>query len=215
MLDENSSGAAYLARLKQSAPQGTGTAPALATIPNREKQAGGETSRSSANPHPAEKRKSPRYRCQGSAHLRETSRGVATWATFTDISLHGCYVEAMSTFSVRTDLALTIEVNGFRVECEGKVRVVYPNLGMGISFTKISERDRERLSELLRSLSRPSVILGAPSPTDLRSAPHDSSSHIANPAAVLQAVEQFFEERHVLGREEFFKILGQFQNSVS
>jgi len=33
--------------------------------------------------------------------LREITSSVATWATFTDISLHGCYVEAMFTFPVR------------------------------------------------------------------------------------------------------------------
>jgi hypothetical protein len=41
---------------------------------------------------------------------------VLTWATFTDISLHGCYVEAMSTFRMGVKLGLTIEVSGFRVE---------------------------------------------------------------------------------------------------
>ena len=65
----------------------------------------------------------------------------------------------MATFRMGAKLRLTIEVNGFRVECNGEVKVVYPNLGMGIAFTTMSDSDRERLRELLRSLSRPSVIL--------------------------------------------------------
>jgi hypothetical protein len=40
-----------------------------------------------------------------------------------------------------------------------KVRVAYPNLGMGISFTTMADADRERFCELLRSLWRPAVIL--------------------------------------------------------
>lgn len=56
-------------------------------------------------------------------------------------------------------LGLRLEVNGFRVESGAEVRVVYPNLGMGISFTTMADADRERLCELLRSLWRPAVIL--------------------------------------------------------
>jgi hypothetical protein len=140
--------------------------------------------------------------------LRELASGVSTWATFTDISLQGCYVEAMSTFRVGALLELTMEVNGLRVESNGEVRVVYPNLGMGIRFTTMSNPDRERLRELLRSLSRPSVILGARPEvnTALISEPHKMPT-IANPVAALQAVMNFFDERHILSREEFLRIL--------
>jgi hypothetical protein len=46
----------------------------------------------------AEKRRSPRYKCEGSAEICEDGRAVRTWATFSDISLHGCYVEAQATY---------------------------------------------------------------------------------------------------------------------
>ncbi|MGA9507572.1 MAG: PilZ domain-containing protein [Candidatus Sulfotelmatobacter sp.] len=221
MSDEENAGAAYLAALKKSAPQAAAAATALAPIVSSPGQkndvgvAGNEIS------SPDEKRKSPRYRCQGSARLREIVTGVSTWATFTDISLHGCYVEAMATFRMGAKLGLTMEVNGFRVECNGEVRVVYPNLGMGISFTTMSDSDRERLRELLRSLSRPSVILGArpevtaapiPKSNEL-SLPPNSATPVTNPGAALQAVMNFFNERHILSREEFFRILRKSQSS--
>jgi hypothetical protein len=162
-----------------------------------------------------EKRRSPRYRSQGSAHLREAAGGVATWATFTDISLHGCYEEAMSTFRVGAKLGLTMEVNGFRVETAGEVRVVYPNLGMGIIFTTMSAENNERLRELLRSLSRPSVIL-PPHAAPIPAAPvPNSSPQVANPSAALQALLDYFEERHILSRDEFFRILRRSQNSAT
>jgi hypothetical protein len=41
----------------------------------------------------AEKRPSPRYKYEGSAEVREEGCDVRTWATFTDVSLHGCEVE--------------------------------------------------------------------------------------------------------------------------
>ncbi len=135
MSDEENAGAAYLAALKKSTPQAAGAAAARAPIlPSSGPNKWDGCSRRNATSAADEKRKSPRYRCQGSARLREIASGVSTWATFTDISLHGCYVEAMATFRVGAKLGLTMEVNGFRVECNGEAKVVYPNLGMGICF---------------------------------------------------------------------------------
>ena len=221
MSDEENAGAAYLAALKKSTPQAAAAATARAPIlPSPTLNNGIGAPANTISPV-EEKRKSPRYRCQGSARLREIVTGVSTWATFTDISLHGCYVEAMATFRVGAKLGLTMEVNGFRVECNGEAKVVYPNLGMGISFTTMSDSDRERLRELLRSLSRPSVILAArpeanPAPipqADARSMPSNSATPVTNPGAALQAVMNFFDERHILSREEFFRILRRSQTS--
>jgi len=206
MADENDAGAAYLAALKQSTvPQVGGAAAARApeVPPSSGTRTGGANPRGSVD-----KRRSPRYRCQGSAHIREIDSGVSIWTTFTDISLHGCYVEATTTCRVGVVLALKLEANGFRVEAAGEVRVAYPNLGMGISFTKVSEEDRERLRELVRSISRPSVILGARSAGRAQAAPPtEALPRVANPGAALQAMLDFFEDRQMMGREDFLRIL--------
>ena len=81
----------------------------------------------------------PRYKCEGSAELREEGCDVRTWATFSDISLHGCYVEAQATYPANTILHMKLEANGVRVETNGNVRVSYPYLGMGIAFLDTSE----------------------------------------------------------------------------
>ena len=211
--DENDAGAAYLAALKRpTAGPATGAATERASdSAPPETHAGSGISVGRTGPV-AEKRKSPRYRCQGSAHLRESGSGAAMWATFTDISLHGCYVEAAAGYPVGSAVVLTIEVNNFRVEATGEVRVSYPGLGMGISFTKISDEDRERLRALVRSLSQPSVILGARTVQRPPSNPQTTAvPGLANPGAALQAITRFFEDRHVLGREEFLRILRKSQ----
>jgi hypothetical protein len=127
---------------------------------------------------------------------------------FSDISLHGCYVEAAAGYPPGSILTLRIEVNNFRVEAIGELRVTYPGLGMGISSTQIADEDRGRLRELVRSISPPSVIIGA-RPADRVSITPLSSSlpAVANPSAALQAIQKFFEDRHVMGREEFMRIL--------
>jgi len=117
-------------------------------------------------------------------------------------------VETSATFRIGTLVALKIDVNGFRVESRGEVRVAYPNLGMGIFFTTMSDEDRERLRELLKSLSQPSVILGSgissPAPKISRA---EALATIKDPQAVVLGVVSFFEDRQVLSREEFFRIL--------
>jgi hypothetical protein len=86
-------------------------------------------------------------------------------------------------------------------------------LGMGISFTTMSDPHRERLHELLRSLSRPSVILGARPEVNSAFIPDPGAlSPIANPGAAVQAFINFFDERHILSRDEFFRILRKSQN---
>jgi hypothetical protein len=148
---------------------------------------------------------------QRHAHLQENGT-VATWATFADISMHGCYVEAATPRRLGTVLNLRLEVNGFRVQAAGEVRVVYPNLGMGIRFIKISEGDRERLRELVNSISRSSVILGPRVATRAPSIPQSRAlPSVADPGAALQALQSFFEDRHVMGREEFLTILRKSQ----
>jgi hypothetical protein len=201
-MPEEPSRASYLSGLKQSTAQSAGLAPER--VPIGDTAADGRSG--------AEKRRSPRYRCQGSAQLREVESGVSTWAAFTDISLHGCYVEAACTYAMGSTLSLSIEVNGFRVETRGEVRVNYPNLGMGIFFTTMSDGDRERLRELLRSLSRPSVILGTGSLNRNSSPiPGGPATGITDPKAAMQAIVNFFADRQLLSREEFMRILKRSQ----
>jgi PilZ domain len=160
----------------------------------------------------AEKRRGPRYKCEGSAEMLQDGIDLRTWATFTDISLHGCYVEATATYPVGTYLHMKLDAHGFRVHAKGTVRVSYPYLGMGIAFTEVSEEDRSRLRELLRSISQPSVILasGHSSMSSLlRRA--ESLPPVANAEAAIHAVIQFFEERQLLSREEFLRLLRRSQ----
>ena len=104
-----------------------------------------------------EKRRSHRYNCEGNAELREERRDVRTWATFQDVSLHGCYMEVQATYRVGTILQMKLDANGVQVETKGVVRVNYPYLGMGIAFREMSEPSVARLRELLSKISRRTV----------------------------------------------------------
>ena len=121
--------------------------------------------------------------------------------------MHGCYVESAAPYAVGTLLDLRLEANSFRIEAIGEVRVTYPGLGMGISFTAIADEDRERLRKLVRSISPPSVILGSRIATPPVPVMQLNTTSVKNPTAALQAMVKFFEGRHMMGREEFLQIL--------
>ena len=156
----------------------------------------------------AEKRRSLRYKCAGSVEIREEGRDVHTWATFTDVSLHGCYVEAQATYPAGTVLHLKLEVNGVRIETKGTVRVNYPYLGMGIAFSDTSEENQARLRQMLATISRPCVIMGPGIASSLPAdRPLEAVPLITDPGGAVQALVEFFESRQMLMREDFLRIL--------
>jgi hypothetical protein len=214
MSDELETGAAYLASLKRSS---SAQAPAPARTPvtgsGNEMHATDRSPSFPQRPQVIEKRRSPRYRCEGSARLQEVDTGTSSWATFTDISLHGSYVEIPNPFRVGATLNLRLESGGLRVEATGEVRVAYPGVGMGISFTGLSEENKAHLRDLVHSIARPSMILNPRVVTHSLSTPApDAGRAVENPAAALQAIFSFFEDRHMMGREEFLRIVRTSQN---
>jgi hypothetical protein len=214
MAQESDEGLAYLQALKQSAP-----AAATAAARARELNAT-QAPESSLDQEPTgspnftggEKRRSPRYKCEASVEICLEGSDLRTWATCTDVSMHGCYVEATATHPVGTKLQIKLQANEFQVQSKGCVRVDYPCLGMGIAFVELSEENRSRLRELLRTISRPSVILGLTTASSVPAAGALSSIPLPSDAtAALRALAEFFESRQLLMRDEFLRILRKSQ----
>ena len=216
MAEKIDEGVAYLRALKQSVSPLAAAAAAPARETGAEQHPGtpDTVANSGERFKGAEKRRSPRYQCEGSVDMREEGCDVRTWATFSDISLHGCYVEAQATYPVGTLLHMKLDAGGVRVETKGNVRVSYPYLGMGIAFAEMSEENRALLRELLAKISRPSMIMGPGIASTLPSStPLDAAPPIGNPAAAVQALTEFFESRQMLMREDFVRILRKSQST--
>lgn len=211
MEQESNNGAAYLRALRQSTglpdpeprERGPGekppeSAPAAATVGERFEG--------------SEKRRAPRYKCEGSAQIREDGKDVHTWATFSDISVHGCYIEAQATYPAGTILHMRMEANGVRFETKARVRVSYPYLGMGIAFVEMSEDNQHYLRQLLSKVSQPAVIVGPGMASSLPSpAPLEAIPVITNPATAVLELIEYFESRQMLMREDFLRLLRQSQ----
>jgi hypothetical protein len=71
----------------------------------------------------------------------------------------------------------------------------------------LSEEDRGRLHELVRSISQSSVIVGARLEDKARSKFLSDVNPAVPPAVALPEMRTFFEDRHMIGRDEFLKIL--------
>jgi hypothetical protein len=207
MQEDTNQSVAYVRALKRSdAPVAAATAPS----PTPEARSDASTSEQF---HGAERRRSPRYKCEGNAELLKAGSDVSTWATFADVSLHGCYVESQATYPVDMLLHMKLESNGFRIEANGTVRVNYPYLGMGIAFTEMSEPNRTQLKGLLSTLSRPTVIMEpARGGSQTSSGPFVEATPIADPVSALRALTEFFQSRQLLMRDDFFRILRKSQN---
>jgi hypothetical protein len=212
MAHDTDQGVAYLMALKQSDPAATAAAPARETSPGVDASTSSDAAIPSQQFQGREKRRSPRFMCDGSAELKEDGCEVRTWASFTDISLHGCYVEAQATYPAGTKLYLKMSANGVRFETRGTVRVSYPYMGMGIAFVEMSEESQVRLKQVLAGISRPSLIMGSGVVSALSS--HGSLTEIpllSDPVAAVQALTRFFEQHHMLVRDDFMRILRESQ----
>ncbi len=197
----DTSNAEYLRALKRThesgAAAGTGAASAAPTA----------TSGSAQNsyPHP-DRRRNPRYKCEGSAEFRSEGSDVHTWASVIELSRSGCYVEMQATYPQDTAVSMVIEVKGIRVQVKGMVRITYPFLGMGIAFTEIADADRAQLDELLQRLaSGVPLPVSPPTPKPATASALDLST--ANAGRTLGAVAKFFQSHFTLTRDQFTELI--------
>lgn len=209
MAEQKQEGVAYLRALKQSSQ--ADAASASAGHPETDQQSADFGRFQGAN-----KRRAPRYKCEGSIEIREDGCEVRTWATFTDISVYGCYVEAQATYPAGSILNMKLEANGIRVETRGNVRVSYPYLGMGIAFVGMTEENLGRLRQMLASISRGCAIVG---PGIASALPSTGSMGplpaVSDPAAAIQELIEFFESRQMLMRDDFLRILRKNQATAT
>jgi hypothetical protein len=215
MAEEIDEGVAYLRALKQTA--NPYSASAAAPAPARTTEGSSAASLAPADSSQvkgSEKRRSPRYKCEGSVQIREQGCDVHTWATFTDVSLHGCYVEAQATYPVGSILHLKLDANGERVETKGSVRVSYPYLGMGIAFTEMSDENRLRMRAMLATVAKPFLTMGPGIASSLPAvAPLQALPPITDAVAALKALTEFFENRQMLMREDFVRVVRKSQEA--
>jgi hypothetical protein len=187
-------GADYLRRMKE---QTTEPSPEVAVSSERMEMPAGK-----------ERRRSPRFRCNGSAEFRVDGNDIRMWGTLCDVSLHGCYVEMNNTFPVDTRVNLVLEVLGVRAQMPAVVRVSYPFLGMGLCFSEIEPGQQVQLEQLLATVSG-SVSPSASDSSQTASRSSPPSLGDVDLQVMVAGLAEFFRKNVLLSRDEFYEIARQ------
>jgi DNA-binding response OmpR family regulator len=113
-----------------------------------------------------------------------------------DLTPGGCYLEIASPFPVRTRVILSVNAGEQRIRAEGIVRLMHPELGMGVEFVRKNPKQREHVQELLRFISQ------RQSPVSLMVEPEGLETE-AIACEKGDALLDFFQKKAALSAEEF------------
>lgn len=102
---------------------------------------------------PASRRKSTRYRCTGGVELRRSENAPPIFANLTDVSLEGCYVEAVSTLSTGAEVVFLMRVQGSQVRGRARVKTSNHAVGMGLEFLYLALEDQQNLDFVVGTLA--------------------------------------------------------------
>jgi hypothetical protein len=150
----------------------------------------------------SERRRSPRYACQGEIQVKTASKSTAVRFRLTDIGMGGCYAETMSPLPLNTALDLVLKVAGTVIPAKGVVRTSHVSMGMGIEFVDLGPEQTKELTSLLAREFRPAPPLA---PEVSHSVTKSDESAI-DPS--LDALVRLLQKKGLLSRAEF---LGELQ----
>ncbi|HMK23128.1 MAG TPA: PilZ domain-containing protein [Terriglobales bacterium] len=77
----------------------------------------------------------------------------------TDLSLGGCYLEIASPFPPRTCIVLSMKAGTLELRVEGVVRVMHPEVGMGVEFAQTTPEQRIQVEKFIQSLMKAGDVL--------------------------------------------------------
>jgi CheY-like chemotaxis protein len=72
----------------------------------------------------------------------------------TDLSSGGCYLEMPAPLPMNTRVILTMRLAKFESRAEGVVRVMHPEVGMGVEFTRTTDQQQKHLEEFIQALTK-------------------------------------------------------------
>ena len=96
-----------------------------------------------------ERRLAPRQHFVAEAQIIEITSGVKLSARSCDLVVHGCYVDTLRPFPVRTLVRVRLKKGETIIEVNGKVVYQLPGLGMGIAFHDLTPENHAALEKWL------------------------------------------------------------------
>ncbi|HEY3971586.1 MAG TPA: PilZ domain-containing protein [Candidatus Sulfotelmatobacter sp.] len=103
-------------------------------------------------PAQIERRQHPRFRCQNSVEIHARS-GASFRGTLADLSLGGFYIDMPLPVEPAAKLRVDMWLGQDKVSAEAEVAHKTANVGVGIRFLQISDRDLDLIRAFLNQLS--------------------------------------------------------------
>jgi hypothetical protein len=85
-----------------------------------------------------ERRRVPRFPFVANAEVVDTNSRTRMNARVSELSLYGCYVDAINPLAKGASVFIKISTDVDFVEAHGMVAYVHPSLGMGIAFFNVN-----------------------------------------------------------------------------
>lgn len=126
----------------------------------------------------------------------------------TDLSLGGCYLEITSPFPPHTRIVLSMKAGKHELRVEGVIRVMHPELGMGVEFTQTTAEQRDHVEKFIKTLTTSGDLL-----PELLVEPEGLEAHSAleRPSKTASELEdpllELFHQKATLSPELFLKEL--------
>jgi hypothetical protein len=126
----------------------------------------------------------------------------------TDLSLGGCYLEIASPFPQWTRIVLSMRAGDLELRVEGVVRVMHPELGMGVEFDQTTIEQRNHVEKFIQTLMKAGDLL-----PDLLVEPEGLDSSVATTKSRAQVPEiddpllELFQNKSTLPAELFMNEL--------
>src|SRR5215472_10547722 len=99
------------------------------------------------------RRKFTRYHCTGGVELRRNEGASPVFANLSDISLEGCYVEAVSTLPAGSNILFLLRSQDVQIRGRALVKTSNHAVGMGLEFMHLATEDQQKLEFLVGTLS--------------------------------------------------------------
>lgn len=102
----------------------------------------------------SERRKNPRYACEGQAEVFLPHGGLLFRGQILDLSVSGCMVEAIGiTLERGTHVEVYFTTRQLQFRVPGNIAVLYRGRGVGIAFYHVSRRMAAQIREVVGELA--------------------------------------------------------------
>ena len=108
-----------------------------------------------------ERRLAPRYSFIASAELIEEQSAASITTRVSELSMHGCYLDMVNPFPVRTIVLIKISSGPDSFQAKGRVVYVHPGIGAGVLFVDVSPQFQTVLQRwLARAEDEQQTLIG-------------------------------------------------------